>query len=96
MYAVTVSFAIVPGRMAKFLPLIRENAKTSLTLEPGCARFDVCTDPAMPHTVFLFELYEDRAAFEEHLASAHFQSFDRAIAAMVAEKTVQCFERVDQ
>lgn len=96
MYAVTVSLALVPDQMQDFLPLIRENAKISLSSEPGCRQFDICTDPGTPDLVFLYELYEDRAAFDAHLASTHFESFDSAAQAMIADKTVHCFERVDQ
>ncbi|RYH11273.1 putative quinol monooxygenase [Tropicimonas sp. IMCC6043] len=94
MYAVTVSFTLRPGRMAEFMPLMEQNARTSLAEEPGCRRFDICSDPGSPGIVFLYELYDDRAAFEVHLQSAHFNDFDRAISDMVAHKSVSCFSEV--
>ncbi|MCZ0963946.1 putative quinol monooxygenase [Paracoccus benzoatiresistens] len=94
MYAVTVTFTIAQDRMADFLPLMLENAQTSLAEEPGCHQFDVCTDPGLPDRVFLYELYDDRAAFETHLQSPHFRSFDAAVTAMFAEKSVACFAEV--
>lgn len=94
MYAVTVTFTIAPGRMRNFLPLIQANARTSLEDEPGCQRFDVCTDPDLADQVFLYELYDDRAAFDAHLQSAHFRGFDAEVAGMIADKAVRCFAEV--
>ena len=92
MYVVTVAFEIRPEAAAAFLPLMLENARASLAEEPGCLRFDVCreeaADDAPPVRVFLYEIYRDRGAFDAHLASAHFQSFDAATRPMVASKQV--------
>ncbi|MEV8467261.1 putative quinol monooxygenase [Fluviibacterium sp. DFM31] len=94
MYAVTVTFTIAAGRMPEFLPQMVANAQTSLNNEQGCQLFDVCTDPDLPDTVFLYELYDDRAAFDAHLHSAHFKAFDAAVAEMIAVKQVRCFAEV--
>ncbi|SET48115.1 putative quinol monooxygenase [Oceanicella actignis] len=93
MYAVTVTFRIKPGRMDAFLPLMLANARTSLAEEPGCLQFDVCRAPG-EDVVFLYEIYADRAAFDAHLASAHFKAFDVEVAAMVEDKRVALFEEV--
>lgn len=94
MFAVTVLFDIAPDRMAEFLPLMMRNAERSLREEAGCRRFDVCTDPARPHEVFLYEIYTDRAAFDAHLAAPHFLSFDRAVADMIRSKDVRTYAEV--
>jgi quinol monooxygenase YgiN len=90
-YVVTVTFRVHPVRADEFLAAMRENAVTSLASEPGCHRFDVAIGEDGPTTVFLYELYSDRAAFDAHLASAHFKAFDRAVADWVAEKSVQTY-----
>lgn len=94
MFAVTVTFTLHEGRATAFLPLMLQNAAMSLGSEEGCHHFDVCTDPDMPETVFLYELYSDRAAFDLHLASEHFLSFDSATAGMVSAKDVKTFREV--
>ncbi|MEM1374102.1 MAG: putative quinol monooxygenase [Pseudomonadota bacterium] len=94
MFAVVVTFTLHDGTAAAFLPLMEENAQMSLAAEPGCHRFDVCTDPARPNEVFLYELYVDQAAFAAHLESAHFRDFDAASAAYVAAKDVSTFKKV--
>lgn len=95
MFAVTVLFAIKPECIDDFMPLMHANARRSLQEEPECHQFDVCrgSDPCQ---VFLYEIYTDRAAFDLHLASDHFQAFDKAVSAMVASKSVQLFEEVTQ
>jgi len=92
-FALTVTFTLHPGRLDAFLPLMRANARTSLDMEPGCKVFDVAVpQDGAGDTVFLWEIYADRAAFDAHLASAHFRAFDSATAAMVRKKTVRFYD----
>ena len=94
MFAVIVTFQIVPSKRESFLPLMRENARTSLAEEPGCHVFDICTDPDRPEEVFLYELYSSPEAFQVHLNSAHFKAFDALVAPMVAAKAVATYREV--
>ena len=94
MYIVTVEFTLKPDRVSAFLPLMVENARASREREPGCRQFDVCQDPAKPEVIFLYEAYDDRAAFDSHLATAHFKEFDAAVTVMVAGKVVRTYYRV--
>lgn len=95
MFAVTVTFKIKPGNWERFLPLMRDNAQTSLREEPACRHFDVCTDPERAQEVFLYELYDDATAFQDHLASDHFRSFDAAVADMIESKQVATYGTVE-
>ncbi|WFE88574.1 putative quinol monooxygenase [Roseibium porphyridii] len=95
MFAVTVLFRIKDGQMDAFMPLMIANAQTSVKDEPGCRQFDVCTDPDLPGEVFLYEIYEDAAAFQFHLATDHFKDFDARVSDMIAEKSVKTFQKVD-
>jgi len=94
MYAVTVRFRIKDGMFETFMPLMIENARTSNRVEPGCRQFDVCTDPERPGEVFLYEIYDDAAAFQSHLASTHFLAFDSQVSTMILEKTVATYSKV--
>jgi autoinducer 2-degrading protein len=96
MFAVTVLFEIQEGRMSAFLPLMTDNAQTSLKTEPGCRQFDVCADPARPREVFLYEIYDDEAAFKAHLQTAHFRRFDAKVSDMITAKTVLTYTKVTQ
>lgn len=96
MFAVTVQFQVRPGHQEEFLTLMYENARTSLLDELECHQFDVCTDPARPYEVFLYELYSNEDAFQSHLTTDHFKSFDAAVAPIIADKTVRTYTQVLQ
>ena len=94
MYVVTVEFAIDAAHWAAFLPKMLENARMTREREPGCRQFDVCIDDAKPSVVFLYEVYDDRAAFDAHLAAPHFLAFAAATQAMVARRTIATWSRI--
>ncbi|MEL7278840.1 MAG: putative quinol monooxygenase [Pseudomonadota bacterium] len=91
MFAVTVIFDIKTGRMEDFLPLMLANARASRKSEPGCQQFDVCRKG---DRIFLYEIYDDQAAFDAHLATDHFLSFDAAVTDMVVEKRLETYASV--
>lgn len=72
----------------EFAALIAANAAASLT-EPGCRRFDVCTDPAAPERVLLYEIYDDDAAFDAHLRAPHYLQFAAAAKPLIASITIR-------
>jgi quinol monooxygenase YgiN len=86
--AVIVGFTVKPEHRATFMSLLRENAEASLAAEPGCLRFDIVAREARPEELWLYEIYTDRAAFDAHLHTAHFLSFDAATGDMIEAKTV--------
>lgn len=89
-FGLTVTFCLHPGHAAAFLPLIRANAAASLRTEPGCLQFDVMIPEGDDgHEVYLYEIYADAAAFDLHLAAAHFTAFDAAVREMVANKVIR-------
>jgi autoinducer 2-degrading protein len=87
--AVLVEFLVNPSFVAQFRDLIAANAKTSLKCEIGCKRFDVLVDPEEPRRFVLYEIYEDEAAFDEHLASSHYRSFADAIENEIEQRSVR-------
>jgi len=95
MYIVTVEFVAKPEHAEAFRAAMTENARASREREPGCRQFDVCSDPSDRTVVFLYEVYDDRAAFDAHLSSAHFRTFDDRVSDWIARKTVRIYERID-
>jgi quinol monooxygenase YgiN len=83
-----VEFRLTPGAQAKFLELITENANASVRDEPGCRRFDVMTPLQRGDSFILYEIYDDRAAFEAHLRTPHFARFKEASAPLIAGQTL--------
>jgi (4S)-4-hydroxy-5-phosphonooxypentane-2,3-dione isomerase len=93
MYVVTVLFTLKPRHADAFRAAIVENAQASLGQEAGCHRFDVAFS-ADGRECFLYELYTDRRAFEEHLRSPHFHSFDSRSSEMIESKRVEKYQLV--
>lgn len=88
MFVVVVRFQSKPDRAAEFRELLLAQARNSLQREVACRRFDVALDPSDPTSLLLYELYDDRAAFDAHLESDHFRQFDAGSADLVASKEV--------
>jgi autoinducer 2-degrading protein len=88
MLLVAVTFEIAPERAEAFRDRVRQQAADSLA-EPGCRRFDIWCDTGDCARVFLFEIYDDRAAFDVHLASAHFKAFDAEVAPWIRDKRIE-------
>ena len=88
MYLVAVTLTIAPDKAGAFTARVADQAADSLE-EPGCQRFDVWADPNDPARVFLYEIYDDRAAFAVHLASPHFKAFDSEVSPWILGKHVE-------
>jgi quinol monooxygenase YgiN len=73
-----MSFVLVVRMLAKegeeqrALEIARELAAASRS-EPGCEAYVPCVDPENPRALLVYEQYRDRAAFEEHGGTEHFQ-----------------------
>lgn len=87
-FVITVEFILKPGTMASFRKLIDQNARESCAHEPGCRRFDVLIPNDSADRVFLYEIYDDRNAFDAHLKSRHFDAFNRESQAQVVAKNI--------
>jgi quinol monooxygenase YgiN len=94
MWVVVVEFRVRPERVQAFHEAIVSNARESVNNETGCRQFDVCTDPADPMTFFLYEVYDDAAAFDAHLRSPHFLQMNAQVAGWVESKAVRTLQRV--
>lgn len=88
MLLVAVTIEIMPERAEAFRDRVRRQAADSLG-EPGCRRFDVWCDTDNCCRIFLFEVYDDRAAFDVHLASRHFRDFDAEVGSWVQSRQVE-------
>ena len=93
-FVIVVEFKIKPGEMQNFRRLIDDNARASVRDEPGCSRFDVLADRKDADRILLYEIYDDRAAFDAHLKTSHFAVFNAKSAPLVADKTVHEYDLV--
>lgn len=94
-YCVLVEFELHPGTEAQFMSLMRQQATNSLAREQGCRVFDVWTASTQPRNVYLYEIYDDRAAFDLHLESPHFLTFEAAVSDWIAHKRVVLLDRCE-
>jgi quinol monooxygenase YgiN len=93
MLAITVRFHVSPALGDAFFERVRQQAKDSLDREAACRQFDVCRNPQNPLEVFLYEIYDDEAAFAAHLNTPHFLAFDADVKAWVQDKVVEKWDR---
>lgn len=91
MYVVTVNFTLRKRHAREFLDAVRRQARDSLAGEASCRVFDVCTDPNDECKVLLYEKYDSKQAFEEHLETPHFRTFDRRVAGWTVDKQVHAW-----
>ena len=91
MYVVTVDFRIKPQHVQDFQREMLINARSSVEKETGCRRFDITVDEHDPRHFFLFEVYDDEAAFQKHMTMPHFHTVTAAIEPWFTAKVVATY-----
>ena len=71
-FVLAVRMKVAEGNEERVAEIIPELARASRQ-EAGCELYIPCRDPEDPRSYLFFEQYRDKAAFEEHGASEHFQ-----------------------
>lgn len=94
-YVILAEFDVPSEHADAFMRLVRENAIASVRDEPGCRRFDVLRPEAGGERITLYEIYQDRAAFEAHMRMPHFALFDAAIGPLVSGRSARGFDLVE-
>ena len=72
MFSLVVQMEVRPGLREEFLAGMTENARLSVSEEPGCLRFDVSAVEGDENRFFLYEIYVDAAAHAAHKQTPHF------------------------
>ena len=75
MYVIVAPIQIKPGYKDQFIEAVVEDARSSVNNEPGCLRFDVIQDANDPNRIWLYEVYQNEAAFQTHLQAPHLLKF---------------------
>jgi quinol monooxygenase YgiN len=93
-FVVIAEFEVAAEHKAEFLEVCRFDSVRSTTDEAGCRQFDVLTSGESPASVALYEVYDDRAAFDTHLTMPHFTVFSETTKRLGVEtKAVRFFAR---
>jgi quinol monooxygenase YgiN len=74
---------IDPDHLADYLALLREEIEASIRLEPGVIMLHATARKDAPHRIQLLEVYASHAAYEAHIASAHFLKYKTGTMDMV-------------
>ena len=77
-------FTAKPDAVDEVEELLRSFAQT-VRAEPGNVTFDVYRRTASPAKFYVFEIYRDRAAFEEHIAAEAGRVFNDALGELIVE-----------
>eukprot|EP00020_Sapocribrum_chincoteaguense_P012275 CAMPEP_0170736094 /NCGR_PEP_ID=MMETSP0437-20130122/3437_1 /TAXON_ID=0 /ORGANISM="Sexangularia sp." /LENGTH=95 /DNA_ID=CAMNT_0011074445 /DNA_START=66 /DNA_END=353 /DNA_ORIENTATION=- len=63
--------------------------------EEGNLQYDLHTDKEVSERFTIYETYEDEAAVDAHMSTAHFQSFQEATKDAIAKFDVLKLDKVD-
>jgi autoinducer 2-degrading protein len=88
LYVNAIDLDIVPAERDNYLAAIKENSMAAIQ-EPGCRQFDILVLADDPNHLFLYEVYDNEAAFKAHRASEHFKKYATLTANMVAKRVTR-------
>jgi quinol monooxygenase YgiN len=71
-FAVIARFQVKPGHVDEVITFLNQAAVPSRQ-EPGCHLYIANQDLADANVITMYEVYDDPAAFQDHLDSEHFQ-----------------------
>lgn len=91
MYCIAARWTTLDGREDEVVALATSMLEPSRA-EPGCHQYDLHRDPTDARVLFLYEQYDDEAAFDAHCASDHFRSIVEAqIFPLLADRRLECY-----
>lgn len=93
-FVVIAEFEAPEANRREFLDLCRFDSERSTQDEPGCQQFEVNTSDESLTSVVLYEVYDDRAAFDIHLNMPHYLTFAEGVDRLgVVKSRVRFFRR---
>ncbi len=80
-----------PAQLTEYCRFAEECGRMSMAKEPGVLFMYSMSDKRQPNKITILEIYADRAAYESHIKSPHFQKYKQGTI-----KMVQKLELLDQ
>jgi 4-carboxymuconolactone decarboxylase len=74
---------IAPGHLEEYVAILKKEAAASVRLEPGVIAIFPMSQQEHPNQIRILEIYADRAAYESHLQTPHFQEYKTSTLKMV-------------
>ena len=72
MFSIFVTIDIQPDKVNEFIEASHGDAQGACRDEPDCFRFELHQDPEVSNRFYVYEVYRDEAAFQNHLEQPHF------------------------
>lgn len=82
-----VELDIAPDQFNNFKIAAQGNAALAVQ-DPGVREFNISVSATDPHHLMFFEVYDNAAAHQAHVATDHFKAYQAATKEMVAARTV--------
>jgi len=92
-FVLTVDMEVIPGQIEAFRKAIEENSAASIK-EPGCRQFHVATSTTDPNHIFLYEIYDNEAAYQAHRTTEHFKKFDAIRNSLIVKSEAKPFKPI--
>ena len=93
LYVSAVDLQIAPGSMKKFLAALNADG-AAMIKEPGAREFDSAVDQKASNHVFIFEVYNDAAAYDAHQKTAAYDKFVMGAMGMLTHYNIRPFSSV--
>ena len=74
-----------PAQLTEYLALVTECGRESMAKEPGVYMMYSMQDKVHPEVITILEIYADRAAYEHHIKTPHFQKYKQTTLKMVKQ-----------
>ena len=94
--AIFVELQARPEAFDAFRAAMRKHAALSLKEDPGCRQFDILVPQDAPHTLMLYEVYDDEACFQGHAKSKHTAAHQAATRDLVVSRRLVKAEILDR
>jgi quinol monooxygenase YgiN len=92
-FVILAELTVAPERLQEFVEHSLADGRQSVENEPGCRQFEVHVMADGSPTVVLYEVYDDRAAFEAHLKTPHFFRWRDATQSWITDRRVSFLHR---
>ncbi len=86
---------IDPVYLDEYKAILKEESAASVKLEPGVIAIFPMYQKEKPTSVRILEMYADKAAYEQHLKTAHFQKYKTTTLKMVKSLKLVDMETID-
>lgn len=71
------------AQLKSYNAALLEQMHTAIKLEPGVLTYYAVADQKDPSRITILEIYADTAAYQQHIATAHFKKYKKTVEHMV-------------